>query len=458
MLKILLKKELLANLLDSKFLLCYLAIFSLVITSIVNMGFQYKNDYEDALRKREKYEKQLAEAKDVGESQAFKVVTTPSKMRVYSLGFDKEISRTFSGYGQGDASQLANVDPLHIQYKIYDLGFIITIILSLLAIFLNYDSITAEIDSRTMHLVLSNSISKSTIILSKILGGYAILIFPLVFTWLLGTVVLTATAGIYFGPVDWLRAFLMLGLACLYLALIFLITSFYSIVFNSSVVSLLFSLVTWVLMVFIIPNSSLVFGKLVKPVPNEAAQLRLEDKIVLPRREKLRREVRLIKSGNWAVHLAWAEEGYRMSKIKHSLAIEQKNRIKDQLGFSLNLSRVSPASNFLYAFTHLAGTGFQNLFRFEDWQHEMHYAVHQYAYDEYLRRYKMVSGDTPRARNLKTQKMGPLDIKKMPGRIYKRLGTAGCLGLVVTDVVVLVMEAGLFFLLCFGGFVRKRVL
>jgi len=202
----------------------------------------------------------------------------------------------------------------------------------------------------------------------------------------------------------------------------------------------------------------LVFGKLVKPVPNEAAQLRLEDKIVLPRREKLRREVRLIKSGNWAVHLAWAEEGYRMSKIKHSLAIEQKNRIKDQLGFSLNLSRVSPASNFLYAFTHLAGTGFQNLFRFEDWQHEMHYAVHQYAYDEYLRRYKMVSGDTPRARNLKTQKMGPLDIKKMPGRIYKRLGTAGCLGLVVTDVVVLVMEAGLFFLLCFGGFVRKRVL
>jgi hypothetical protein len=135
MLKTLIIKELLVQSLESKFVICYTAVFALIFTSIINLGIQYKRDAHDASVMREQSEQKLKAAKSVGESTRFKVIVPPNRLRVFSLGFDKEMSKEFAMRWVEETGQINNDDPLYLQYKIYDLGFIITVIISLMAIF-----------------------------------------------------------------------------------------------------------------------------------------------------------------------------------------------------------------------------------------------------------------------------------------------------------------------------------
>jgi ABC-type transport system involved in multi-copper enzyme maturation permease subunit len=462
MLKTIILKELLVQTLDSKFAICYTAVFVLVLTSMVNLGVQYKRDHHDAMVQQEQFEKEVSGMKLLNEAHLCHVIVPPNQLRIFSLGFDKEMSQAFQVQYSSDPGQVNNADPLYQQYKVYDLGFIVAVIISLMAIFLNYGLFNGEIADRTMHLVLANSVPRGAVILGKMIGGYTVLMAPLVCAWLLGLAIVTFLLGIPFTPGDWVRMLLMLTAVGCYLALVFLMTALFSILFKNPVLSLVTSLVTWVVMVFVVPNGSLLIGKLVRPIPNEAQMMAQVSKRVQPERNRGYRED--AQANELQSYLFWSEVNMRASKIASKTIDEQRAALRRQLIFCMDLSRLSPTNNFLYCFTHLAGTGFLDLVRFDEWKTQFMKTNSGLVDQEYLRRLKSIySAAGPSTTMSSTdamqqlRAMGPLDAKTMPNRKFGRYGLAQSLSLVSRDFLFLVLGSILLYAACFLAFVRTKL-
>ena len=83
--------------------------------------------------------------------------------------------------------------------------YIVRIVLSLVAVLLTYDAISGEREQGTLKLILSNGVPRSTILLSKCIGGYVTLILPFLVPVLIALLILTMSESISFTGEDWSR-------------------------------------------------------------------------------------------------------------------------------------------------------------------------------------------------------------------------------------------------------------
>jgi ABC-type transport system involved in multi-copper enzyme maturation permease subunit len=259
MIRTIVKREFLDNILSFKFMACVLVaiVVSLASTSIL------MRDYQDRLRN---YDKGVASAKEaltkvpVYSCLKIKLYRKPSPMSIFVAGIERK-----TGY-YGEIPLLGMDIPTSLQggvtknefatvFSIFDFSSIIIIIFTVLAILLSYGTISGERETGLLSLALSNSVPRSRILLGKYLGGLVSVAVPLALCFILGALYLLISKNVEADTNSFASMGLLYCVSLLYLSCILLLGIFASSITKTSFGSLLFLLTFYLVFTFLIPQA-----------------------------------------------------------------------------------------------------------------------------------------------------------------------------------------------------------
>lgn len=250
-------------------------------------------------------------------------------------------------------------NPLAGLLRIPDLVYVVSVVLSLLAILFAFDSVCGEKESGTLRLTLSNAVPRHSILLAKWLGGYVVLIVPFLiaaigglgYAWWRGALELKLENVQRIGP--------LLGLACLYISVFFTLSLFVSTVTHRATTALFLCLLIWVAWILVVPNLAPVIAKIVEPTPSVEkinAEKAAVDEEILLRKQRL-----TLTSGK----LSYGEEIKREQEKLDREGERRKDRwdsfladaVARQTGWAETLGRLSPSACWTYSAVAITGTG-----------------------------------------------------------------------------------------------------
>ena len=182
MLGILIRKELLDNFYSLRFMVSSVICVFIIVMSV----FVLKQDYQT---KNQAYQSSITKGLELAaESDNYmelmfmgiRSARPPSKHQVLYTGVEKNpdtktvVRSMLRPTFQGDL----NFNPVFSLFPVVDLLFVVSIVMSLLAFVYSYDAVCGERERGTLKLLMSYSIPRDKIILSKWIGGYICLLIP----------------------------------------------------------------------------------------------------------------------------------------------------------------------------------------------------------------------------------------------------------------------------------------
>jgi ABC-type transport system involved in multi-copper enzyme maturation permease subunit len=384
MLRIIIRKELLDNLLNLRFTaLCAVAIV-LLVTSIVVLTEQYRgemNDYYTRVSTQDTFIDRYGHSNRIGWMSV--VAREPSRYRPLVLGIDR------------DAAQENFVNnPVPALLSKLDFVAIVAIIMSLVAIILSHNAISGEREDGMLKLMLSTSISRSNIVLGKFIAGIITLSVPFTLGILLGIAYIALSVGFTCDGISIGVIGSLLFLSFLYMTAFYALGLLFSARSRTSNVAILKSLFAWVVLVLVLPNISPFLAAQIYTIPSRAKIERELTKIESDDRDQLVRErVRRLLQGEFS-DLASVQSmtradlqkniesdasfrerfaGFRKAQdeVIRQVNIEQRkiskairedfgNRSQNQELLATTLASLSPLSNFVFAATDAADVGLES--------------------------------------------------------------------------------------------------
>ncbi|MBM3295080.1 MAG: hypothetical protein FJY82_11250, partial [Candidatus Aminicenantes bacterium] len=198
----------------------------------------------------------------------------------------------------------------------------------------------------TLKLILSNPVSRATLLAGKWTGNFLSLAVPFLLVTGVGVALLAFVPGPrWTGPMLG-RLALILGASLAYIALFLSLGLFVSAAVQRSSTALVVLLLVWALLVFVLPNLGTLVARQAVDVPSVKA---MSEK----RQQIWTREVLLSISerGTWAARIAALNDEFDRLEEDYRLKFDRLVRL------SKKINRVSPAAAFVYAATEIAGTG-----------------------------------------------------------------------------------------------------
>ena len=390
MLKNIIQKEILNNIFSSRFLVTFLLLVIIVLATSIILTNDYVRKQDEFSRRQteiENYLREYAHFNRIGG------VIDPAQppLAFYSLirGISLELN----------IEEFDN-DPLPVMFPLIDLTFIVTILLSLIALLFSYDAICGEKEDGTLKLMLSNRISRAKILLGKTIGGTLTLLIPFIFSLGLSLIVILFNPRIIWKGNDWGALGLIVFSAVLYVTLFYCLGIFISSRHKTGSSSIMTSLFIWVLFILVIPSLTpyvaSFFAKTPSKIKIDREVSRLTDverdelgrKLMQERIQEvqkkypnyesnLTREERQRRITNdpefkkadeemtEAVQKAWSEANRIQGEKVDIIRADQNRKIESQMKLSIYLSMASPLSSFTYLATDLSATGMRSLSHFD---------------------------------------------------------------------------------------------
>ncbi len=260
MLKMLIQKEILNNLLNLRFTLAYFLCTFLLVGSAAIMLTDYlqekktydvnRNVYTERLRRATNKWHYLWSGKTIAREPVF--------TRVFAIGGEKDpdprasVAPEFSPYFAGDFKR----NPLINLFPTVDMVFIVGVIVSLLIFVLTYDAISGEREEGTLKVLLSCPVPRDQVILAKWLGGFISLAIPFVTSWLVIGLMLFFSRDVTLTGADWARMAGLFLVTILYIAAVFSMSMMVSAFAKNSTTAVLTLLLIWVVAIVLIPSAS----------------------------------------------------------------------------------------------------------------------------------------------------------------------------------------------------------
>jgi ABC-type transport system involved in multi-copper enzyme maturation permease subunit len=379
------KKEILNNVFSLRFLVTFILLLIVIPVMFFILGDDYVrrvDEYSLRQSELENYLKNYAHFNRIGG--VLYPSQPPIPMHALVRGLSAEVNM----------EEFHN-DPLPIMFPLIDLTLIITVFLGLAALLFSYDSVAGEKEDGTLKLILSNHISRSKVILGKVVGGVLTLLIPFIASLLLGMLFVMAHPRISWSGADWGALVLIVFGAVLYISLFYCLGLFISSRHHTSSASIMTALFVWVLFVLIIPNLSPYAASLVVKTPSNIKIAREVDRLTDTERDQLgsqlaaRRRQAVVKKYPFLAEPLTEEERdrrigedpeYKQAYMEMREEIQQAwneaNRIQSkkvedirrdlglkeqaQTRLSRMLSMISPLSNLVYLVTDLSSTGMKN--------------------------------------------------------------------------------------------------
>jgi len=391
-------------------------------------------------------------------------------------------------------------NPLPILFPPLDFLFIVTIIMSLLAILFSYDAITGERQSGTLRLVIANSISRTKILFGKLVGGAASLLIPFILSLLVGALYISVNPAIQWDGFAWAELAFLTAASCTFITLFYLLGLMLSTFSRYSATSILNCLFLWVLLILVIPNMCPYISAQLYRIPSIKETERKDSEIERHSLEvfwernnetakkfkshygKLWSEFESMQFGGIGDLFSRVDPKYREAAHQRAAADPEFKRMMDafveevekareemvrirgesdklwedlntkaafQTKLAKNLACISPYANFVYVARDLTGTGLRSLEYFERTEKEHR----KKWYGPYItKKFKDAQKNDPTVTYDSF-----LDISDRPRFVFKEEALKDKLNEVLPYWGILVLFNVLFFVAAFAGFMRYDV-
>ena len=496
MLKTIIAREFLNNILDLRFILGFVLCIIVTIACIMILAHDYQQEMKD-YNDRVNLEDEILDNYAPGEiDRLLGMVGTqkpPERFRPLIIGIQGN-----ENVGSFDDN------PLPILFPPLDFLFIVTIIMSLLAMLFSHDTIAGERQNGTLRLVISNSISRTTILFGKFIGGTASLIIPFILALLAGVLYISVNPAIQWDGAAWAELVLLTAASIIFITLFYLLGLMVSTFSRYSSTSILNCLFLWVLLILVIPNVCTYISAQLCRIPSIKETERKQDEIKGPALKGARKHMNEAAKkfklkygglfsefesmeysgiGTWffldreaasthqeaAQQRAEADPKFKAMmdsfRQEYEMAMKEFRRILEESGFSKlgrdlgrksavqtnlakNLACISPFANFVYIARDLTGTGLRSLDYFEQTKDEYEEQFQSYAEEK-------ISG--ARKKNPAIDEEYYLDVSDRPRFVFKEEVLKDKLGEVLPYWGILVLFNVVFFAASFAGFMRYDV-
>ncbi len=339
MLKSIIRKEILLNLLSYKFSIIVILSTILILVCIFVMYRDYCLAIENYEILRPKSNEAIA-------------IIPPTPLSIFAKGLDENLCRSYErGFGGGVdvSSNRQSVNNLFKLFTTPDLLYVVKIILALCAILFAFDVVSGEKEVGTLCQSLSCSLKRPVLIIGKWVGGFISFILPFFIAVLLGTIFVTLSPMVDMNAQNCAKLGLFLLSSVIYLAVFFSLGLLISCLTHRSSTSLVISLFVWAMLVFLIPNLGNILARQLVQIPT-VQQLELEREHI-----QIRRELEVNRP-----QTTWDEKmkaHKRFNSENKMLSEDYRNRFNRLVKVSQNITRFSPAAAFTFLATDITGTG-----------------------------------------------------------------------------------------------------
>ena len=258
------------------------------------------------------------------------------------------------------AEQVPSEKSIMPNYIKIDWGFVTAVLLSFMGILFTFDSISGEQERGTLRLMLSNSISRSTVICGKFLGAFFTIAMPFLIGAIVSISIIYLSETVPFNGNHWVRLGLIICVALIYTSIFIFLGILVSSRVRESSTSLAILLLIWTVWVVLLPNALGSVGNRLHARPSARefmAQARdsredLQERYFARIKEPPKQET----PATIATALG-AEYVNKDAELRDRLHAGYLSEELRQIQTARSLTRISPAAIVQYAFEGLAGTG-----------------------------------------------------------------------------------------------------
>ena len=268
MLKHLVLKEIQEIVTNSRWLFVLLICVVLIPLGLYVSSKEYEQNkaaYEDAKQMYEDRNKDNKRMEFVAEG-----YVPPSPLSIFSSGLSGSLPNKITTDSHGVwriENDYGINNPVALLFGKIDFYFIVTIILSLLAFMVTFNSISGEKENGTLRLIVANAVPRWKIILAKIAGSYSVFLVSFLTGVIAGLVLVTLTTSVPILSAGYSpRSPVIMIISLFFLFILFNIGILFSIKTRNSGASITASLLLWVLIAIIIPKVSPMIAQIVYPI------------------------------------------------------------------------------------------------------------------------------------------------------------------------------------------------
>ena len=390
------RKELLEGFVTRRFLaVLVLCLIVFPVGSIMSRrDYQSRlQNYQEAQRLYESTKKTVGDI--LFQPGGAKALRAPSGLSFLSTGLEivlPDAAETVAKYNSSAAEmRLTNTQGLDNLYGFFhgplDLSFLVTVVMTFLALAFSYNAVSGEKESGTLGLMLSNSVLRSRIVTAKAAAQFLMLALPFLAGVALSLVLAPPPAAAAGAASSWPAVLTAVAFSLLTIAVFFNLGLLVSSLTRQAVTSIVVLLLVWTALFAVVPRLSVIATRLLAPAPSEQAFAQEKIRIRLANEKACEAEVdALIKAnpmpqgrGNNSPEWRKLTADFRSkqdairAKYQSDLAAEigkarqTFERKRDaQIKTSMLVSRISPVSCFVRPMAEIAGTGWLEYKRFAD--------------------------------------------------------------------------------------------
>lgn len=464
-------KEVLENLLSLRFALSVL----LTVSLFVVCGYVFVNGYGEQSKDYWKKTNENLLALREESNQLYKVAfykqgiyRKPQPLGLCAEGFEQSLPdlckvNAFTAELPKTEGQ-ANFALPHFSHV--DWVLIISLILSFTALVLTYNSICGEKEAGTLRLTLANTIPRHKVLLGKYAGTMITLAIPLIIGMLVSLIIIISSKDVIIDVSGWLKILISVLVSLLYLSIFVLLGMFVSSSTGHSANAMAILLLVWVLSVILLPSfSRIIFDVIYEESTEQEMQRRLKE---------AREEI-------WDNHERYGKNAGSMSNnlsdpmnnppararlqnavidTTNQLLQEHHNKWLEQALVRRNFACLSPAVIYQRACEAIAGTGINR-------SADLYRQVKRYGADlkEFIRSrdledpesLHLIGPERNMAYSWRAISHNPVDFDSVPKFQERDLALGESLKLAIWDIGLLLLFNLVFFAAAFVSFLRYNV-
>jgi ABC-type transport system involved in multi-copper enzyme maturation permease subunit len=462
-------KEILKNLLSLRFMLSLLLIISLFATGGFMFAGKYRQESNDYWRETNRNLSSLREhTNHLYELVMYRQVVwrRPKPLSLCATGFENTLPDRFSfDPFTTDLPEVRSRSNFLIpHFSDIDWVFTISLIVSFVALLLTYDSICGEKQAGTLRLLLAGSIPRHKVLLGKYVGAMLTIGIPLLSGLMVSLIVVVSYRAVEIDTVQWLKILIIALLSFLYLSIFILSGIFISSLSHKPASSMVVLLLVWVVLVILIPSFGRIIAGKFHKIPT---RLDIESKVA-EAIEQIRQDSE--KFGKGAGSWNSQEDNPPAAAKYYDAQVDARNTIMDeylrqmvaQARTGRHFTCISPVVIYQTASEAVAGVG---MHRITDLCQQI--KRYQEVLREYIRNRDAEDSDSLHllfqfpsdwvAENWHAISDRPVDFESVP-KFHERDGALGqSLKLAVWDIGLLAIYNLVFFAASFVSFLRYDV-
>ena len=289
MLRAVIKKELLCHLVSFRFLVSTLIMLVLAALAAFVGTRDYSLRYSHHEARLAKNSESLQEVYVYSHLHPM-AARAPEPLSVLHRGFDARLgtevqldvfSIPTAAVGGSAGEELGH------SFRDLDLTTIVRVVLGLLALLLTFDAVIGERERSTLRLIFANGISRSKLIAGKYLGALFALLVPLLAGSAVSLLILLDRGGFTLGVQRWPRLAGLLLVYAAYLSVMLLLGLLLSTSARTTSSALVYSLLSWLAIVFLIPQAAIAVADVVQAESNGSPAVTEVFELVAERDRKL---------------------------------------------------------------------------------------------------------------------------------------------------------------------------